>query len=239
MRGRLGPGAPVVVLALAAGGFGCGHDVEPAPGFSDPASIPLCCAGDPGPSCCALEAFPFVNGVALDWNSEDRIFAFIDGWNLYRAEGSGEPADTSFRRVNGALILDRSYVDPDVIDGADYWYRLASLSPAGVESRPTPAVPVRADMTPPGAPSGLRAAAVEVGEVRLVWDANPEPDLDHYDVFRDPALPPSVFFSVPREEFLDRTVTAGTTYRYWLRAVDHGLNVSAAGETLAVAVPGP
>jgi len=233
--------APVRLAALLLGmavGAGCGHDVEPTAGFGDPASIPLCCATDPGATCCALDAYPFVNGVALSWNSEDRIFAYIDGWVLYRAAGSAAPADTAFRRLNAGLILDRSYVDADVENDADYWYRLASVSPAGVESVPTAAVPVRVDMTPPGAPTGLRAAGVTPGEVHLVWDPNPEPDLDHYNVSRDPELPPSVFFSVPREEFLDRSVTPGATYRYWLRAVDHGLNVSAPGETLTVLVPG-
>jgi hypothetical protein len=227
-----------VALGAALGSAGCGHDVEPTDGFSDPASIPLCCVDDPGPSCCSLDAFAFVNGVALSWNSEDRIFAYIDGWILYRAEGSSVPDAASYHRLNPSLILERTYVDPDVEDGLDYWYRLASLSPAGVESLPTEPIRVRVDMTPPAAPSGLQAAATQT-RVTLTWNANTEPDLDHYNVIRDPELPPAAFFSVPREEFQDDWVVPGASYRYWVLAVDHGLNVSAPSETLTVVVPGP
>lgn len=233
------PGLFALALGALVGVPGCGHDVEPTAGFGDPASIPVCCPDDPSPSCCGLDAFAFANGVALSWNSEDRIFAYIDGWILYRAMGTDPPPDAAFHRVNPELILDRSYVDDAVENDTDYWYRLASVSPAGVESFPTGPVRVRVDMTPPAAPTGLHAQSVESTRVVLAWDPNPEPDLDHYNVSRDPEFPPTVFFSVPRADFADPTVTAGNTYRYWVRAVDIGLNVSASSDTLTVSVPGP
>lgn len=217
---------------------GCGHDVSPTEGFREAASIPLCCVTDTQGACCGLGAFGFSQGVNLSWFSEDGVFAYIDGWIIYRAEGESPPADGDYRRINNALFTESTLVDGGVTDGRTYWYRLASVSPAGVESVPTSPVSVRVDMTAPAPPSGLSAVPV-AGRIELSWDSSLEPDLSHYNIFREPPEPALVLGPIPSDAvtYEDTQVQSGTTYRYWMTAVDFGINESAPGDTVEVFFP--
>ena len=224
--------APVWALMLF---VGCGHEVAPTPDFSDPASIPLCCASDFGAGCCDLDVSSFSEGVDLNWFSEDEIFSFIDGWIVYRAVGQAVPDNAAFTRLNEELFTERIFVDRDVVDGERYWYRLTSISPAGVESEPTQVVTVLVDHTAPAPPTGLMATAGITG-IFLDWDVSPEPDVDHYNLFREPPMPASVFGPIPTNvpAFLDVLAKSGMTYRYWVTAVDEGLNESTPSDTVEV-----
>lgn len=232
MRGRWRPLGLAILIA------GCGHDVEPDPDYADPASIPVCCESDPGVACCGLVAFGFAGGIQVDWNAEDTVFRYVDGWYLYRAEGAEEPPAEAYRRLNSMPYVYRGYLDRDIENGAHYWYRLTSVSPAGVESLPTPAVDARPDFTAPTTPTGLVATVVG-GDVELAWTASPEADLDHYNVFRDPPFPPFVFPRAPGPRYVDGYVEPDSTYRYWVTAVDMGFNESAPSETVTVKVVEP
>ena len=234
-RARL-PVPWLFVLIAAWFWLGCGHEVDPAPDYSQPADLPLCCVSETGPTCCGLIAFGFAGGIQVDWNAEDAIFGFVDGWALYRAEGESTPPDSAYRRVNPALITFREYLDRDIVNGVRYWYRLASVSPAGVQSLLTPPAVTRADFSAPTPPTGL-VASVSNGDVILVWELSPEADLDHYNVFRDPPFPLFVFPRAEEARYTDNHVTAGSAYRYWVTAVDMGFNESAPSETVAVTVP--
>ena len=217
-------------------GAGCGHDVTPTDGFDDPSLIPLCCQSDFSQGCCGLDGFAFFGGVQLSWNSEDEVFAFIDGWFLYRAEGVAVPAEGDYVRLKDELLQGRDFVDTEVEADKTYWYRLASVTPAGIESVPTNPVEVRIDFTPPDPPTGLQAT-VDTTRVQLVWDPAPEPDFLHYTVTRKPDFPPIVFFSPQVPTLTDDTVERGLTYQYWVQSVDNGLNRSAPGDTLQVTIP--
>jgi hypothetical protein len=222
-------------LLLAAG---CGHDVAPTAEFTDPASLPVCCVTDFDSECCRITAVPFIQGISVTWTSEDSVFVYIDGWAVHRAQGESPPPDDAFRRINPDLIQDRRYTDRDVENDAVYWYRLTAVSPAGVESLPTRAVSARVDRTPPAPPTGLSGVANVTGAA-LDWNVSPEPDMDHYTVYREPPVPPTAFGPVPAAlpSYLDNLVTAGNVYRYWVTAVDMGFNESAPSETVEVAVP--
>jgi len=224
----------VALLLLAVGVLplpvGCGHDVAPTGEFRDPASLPQ--AQD-------LLALSTPVGVNLGWTVDPSVFAIIDGWYIYRAEGETAPPDEAYRRINPDLFTESSYYDLNVEDGTQYWYRLTSVSPAGVEGVPTFPIAVRVDFTPPSPPTGL---GIEwTGRfVHLVWDAHPE-DLEHFNVFRTPPEPPLLFGPVPATqlEWFDGGVAAGATYRYWVTAVDRSLNESAPSETVSVVIPLP
>ncbi len=81
----------------------------------------------------------------------------------------------------------------------------------------------------PSTPTGLEAVpGANEGEIDVVWNPNPEPDLDHYLLERDidagfPA-PFEVGVSVP--SFTDTGLTPGETYYYRVRAVDDNGNES-------------
>ncbi|MCK5732993.1 MAG: right-handed parallel beta-helix repeat-containing protein, partial [Candidatus Latescibacteria bacterium] len=77
--------------------------------------------------------------------------------------------------------------------------------------------------TPSEAPAGLGATAYP-DSVRLNWNANAEPDLDYYVVYRkmSEGEPDSIStVSAPDTTYLDVNVTTGKSYYYRIRAVDH------------------
>ena len=222
-------------LLLLAGMFGCGHDVTPTENYAKPESIPICCSSDGSDACCGLVAYPFSQGIEVSWNSEGSIFTYIDGWLLYRANGDTAPPDTAYHRLFSNPYTYSQYRDADITDGVRYWYRLSSVSPAGIESVPSAPAVARADFTPPPAPTGLNATSISTG-LELTWSPSPAGDLDHYNVFRAPDFPPFVFPQVSEPRYVDPNVVADSTYKYWVTAVDQGLNESATSETLAVTV---
>jgi hypothetical protein len=226
----------LLLLVLPTALLGCGTSVEPTGDFKDPASIPVCCVSSFSEVCCGLDAFAGFNGVQLSWNSEDEVFTFIDGWILYRAEGESEPEDGDYERLNPDLILERTFLDIVVEEGRTYWYRLVSITPAGVQSTPTTAIWVRPDFEPPEVPSGLSAVA-DSSQVFLRWDASTAPDFDHFNVLRDPEFPPTVFFTVRIPRFFDDSVERGVTYTYRVTSVDIGVNESSPSDSVVVTVP--
>ena len=91
--------------------------------------------------------------------------------------------------------------------------------------------------TAPAAPTGLTAVEGSgEGEVDVNWDANGEPDLDHYRVERDTSAlfgPGAFTVSVSGTSFLD-TGLDPDTYYYRVIAVDSGGNESAPSDTVDV-----
>ena len=224
------------LLTLGVWALGCGHEVTPTPDYSKPENIPLCCTTDGSDACCGLIAYAFSQGIEVSWNAEDSIFTYIDGWVLYRATGDVAPPDSAYHLLFSTPYTISRYRDDAIIDGARYWYRLSSVSPAGVKSVPSAPTVARADFTPPPAPTGLSALVTENG-VQLIWTASAVGDFDHYNVFRMPDFPPFVFPQVSAPQYVDPNVVAESTYKYWITAVDQGLNESAPSETVEVVVP--
>jgi hypothetical protein len=76
--------------------------------------------------------------------------------------------------------------------------------------------------TPPSVPTGLTAIGGDE-EVSLSWNANPEPDIDYYIVYKDTSPNPTDSVgavSAPDTSFLDTEVVNDMTYYYRLKAVD-------------------
>jgi hypothetical protein len=83
----------------------------------------------------------------------------------------------------------------------------ARAASAAGESGPSNAVDIAVDTVPPAPPAGLRAVAYS-GVVDLTWDANAEPDLLGYNVYRK-APGAAEFDRAP----LNPRVVAGARYR--------------------------
>ena len=95
------------------------------------------------------------------------------------------------------------------------------------------------DRFPPSAPENIVALAEE-GRVRLLWELSPEDDVAGYRVFRQ--APGEEYESITPEliigsELLDRDVASGTTYLYFVTAVDGANNQSEASKTTTAQVP--
>jgi len=84
------------------------------------------------------------------------------------------------------------------------------------------------DVHPPAAPSGLSATSSS-GSILLNWDANPEADLDVYNVYRSmvSCSPGELLATVSDSFYIDRAVARGVVYGYAVSAIDRIGNESA------------
>ena len=76
--------------------------------------------------------------------------------------------------------------------------------------------------TAPAAPTSLEASAGD-GQVDLTWQANAEPDVRHYRIYRGTSSPASTLVdsvAVGMETYTDTDVTNGTTYFYRLTVIN-------------------
>ncbi len=92
------------------------------------------------------------------------------------------------------------------------------------------------DMTPPAAPAGFTAEEGD-GFVTLGWQANAEPDVVRYRIFRDTTPNAETRLATLLADnlsYLDTDVENGTTYYYRLRAEDASGNESEYSEEFAV-----
>ncbi len=167
----------------------------------------------------------------------------LRGYNLYRGV---RPGVYGSQPINAGPILETQFRDAGVENGTTYYYVVRSV---GIERPPwresqnsneVSATPV--DLTPPAPPRGLAAVAGSDG-VALVWNANAEPDLLGYLVYRrePPALIPIRLTDAPIEvtTFTDRTAKPGTAYVYSVTAVDRSprRNESAPSAEVSVSLP--
>jgi len=82
---------------------------------------------------------------------------------------------------------------------------------------------------PPAAPTGLGAVpGTGEGEIDVSWNANDEPDLDHYRLERDdnPSFSSPSSFTTINTHYNDSGLVPGDTYYYRVFAVDAGSNES-------------
>jgi hypothetical protein len=158
-------------------------------------------------------AVPSPLGVSLTWSARG------DRFRVYR-RGPGETGFTA-----QAAVEKPEWTDANADFGKHYAYmvqtivKLANdkeaLSDPSEEAAITPE-----DVFPPAVPTGLQAAAAPAS-IELAWDANTEPFLGGYRVYRSAAGGPVEKLAevgvIP--SYSDRQVEPGKTYRYAVAAV--------------------
>jgi glycosidase len=103
------------------------------------------------------------------------------------------------------------------------------------------------DTTPPAAPANLHRVGSSASSITIGWNANSEPDLYRYEVWRGNSSggPYTKLANVPAgtTQYVDQAVTTGSTYYYVVTAQDTSFNrsgnsneVSATAEAQIVAV---
>jgi len=184
-----------------------------------------------------LEAKPLKNGILVSWEAVEGTIA---GYAVLRRPSSqegwwGEPV----------ALLDpttTSWLDADARYGQRWVYtvlvQLSRTPPIESAPRAEREVDYR-DTFAPEPPPTLRALALP-GEVRLVWEASPDPDVTGYQVER--ATYTGEFELVARVpggrlEHVDEGLESGATMRYRVRAEDGAGNVSEPGRTVEARVP--
>jgi fibronectin type 3 domain-containing protein len=160
-----------------------------------------------------LSAVPSPRGVSLTWSARG------DRFRVYR-RGPGETGFTA-----QAAVEKPEWTDANTDFGKHYAYmvqtivKLANdkeaLSDFSEEAAITPE-----DVFPPAVPTGLQAAAAPAS-IELAWDANTEPFLGGYRVYRSAAGGPVEKLAevgvIP--SYSDRQAEPGKTYRYAVAAV--------------------
>ena len=132
--------------------------------------------------------------------------------------------------ANVATRTTAEYVDTTVSPGATYYYAVEALD-TSLDVSPQSAPPVSAT-TPvvPAAPVNVIATADSSTKVTVTWSENVPTGglpIKYYYIFRGTS--PTTMTNVATRttaEYIDTTVTAGTTYYYAVEALDTDLDVS-------------
>ena len=155
-----------------------------------------------------------------------------DGYNVYRVEPKASdpaPAGPTMAPVplNGTPVETPRFSErAEYGESRCYVVRAVRLDPAGtvIESAPSPSqceTPV--DTVAPSPPEDVAALAGN-GEITIVWNASPEPDVVGYLILRgragDDTLALITAAPVPGLRYVDSTVTPGERYQYAVVAVD-------------------
>lgn len=98
------------------------------------------------------------------------------------------------------------------------------------------------DLTPPQIPQNLVVLGTSAAHIEIGWDANPEPDIAGYEVYRANGFQPAgegpgPFAKVgrvwaPEASYTDENVTANADYTYYLSAFDRNFNFSGASQMI-------
>ena len=127
-------------------------------------------------------------------------------------------------------IAETRFVDTRVTWGERRCYVVRAVETVGEMTIESGAAPPKCetltDTFPPRPPANLKTVASE-GVINLIWDANGEPDLVGYIVFRGTGADLSPLMSSPiAEPHYEDKVDAGVRYVYAVKAIDKAGNAS-------------
>ncbi len=154
------------------------------------------------------------------------------GYNLYRSEGE-QPA----RQVNSTAIMKEEYSDKDFSFGLTYRYVVRAVLESAQRVESPDSVPVEVfarDTFPPAPPTGLSVIGGP-GFIALSWEANREPDLGGYKVWRRVfgrgEFLPIAELTAADSAFQDTEVEKKRRYEYAITAFDTAGNESQRSES--------
>jgi hypothetical protein len=186
----------------------------------------------------ALTASYYAGAVTLEWE-------LAPGWNgeTFRVY-SRRLGDASFFLIAEVTSCSAglcSYVDWNVVSGVTYLYYVSAYDArSGLETRSASTVEVTIpSQTPPPVPDAPRVIALD-GANYVTWGtaARSASDFSHYRVYQDAGSTSYLLGETDSEGFLDLLVTNGSTYVYFVTAVDtHGHE--SAGSARAAGTPRP
>ncbi|MGW3655741.1 PA14 domain-containing protein [Streptomyces sp. NPDC005151] len=158
-----------------------------------------------------IVATPGISSATFTWTTDHSVDGDVYDFHVYRSETL--PVDTSAAPIRcsttwktlGDGRLQYTCTDTSPADGLTYHYVIKAYDNSGRESVPSATVEVTTlawDVTPPAPVTGLTAKATEYG-IELHWNANTEPDLQRYVVYRGELI-----------DGEDERVCYGTSSRY-------------------------
>ena len=163
--------------------------------------------------------------ISLSWGSStDTGGSGRAGYRIYR-NGSTTPL---------ASVTGRTFTDSGLVTGTTNTYRVTAYDNAGNESGPVgPVTGTARDAKAPSVPQGLQSSNVTANSLTLTWSASTDTGgsgLAGYRVFRNGTL----VATVTTTSFTNTGLTANTTYRYRVAAIDNAGNQSSQSGQLSV-----
>lgn len=159
-----------------------------------------------------------VKQVTLSWQpSEDRD---VKGYKVYRVKADGDLnlIQTVSQRSTAQYIDNGAFLNK-LNDGEEYRYRIAAVNQydnEGPLSEPTAATTKPVPTTVAGV-----SAAEEGEQVSISWAANPEADIDHYEIHRGSSCGNvRKAAETNSTRFVDTSVSGERTYCYRVSAID-------------------
>lgn len=154
---------------------------------------------------------------SVKW-SADRIVWMVDGWEYFIWENTGVGLEQY-------PFLDPNYIILNLAIGGDWGGVMGvddSIFPVSmyVDYVRVYQESSGIDNTPPAQVTGLSATAVSESQIDLVWDANSELDLDHYNIYRDGVK----IAEISETSYSDTGLSPETSYTYEVSAVDTSSN---------------
>ncbi len=177
--------------------------------------------------------------VKLIWRPHP--FERVEWYIIERTEPSQEKWE---RLATLKGRLNAEYLDKNLKDNHIYYYRVWVKTCDGILSNPSKTV--KANTKPrPSVVQGLQATNNLPKKIIVRWKPNPEPDIDHYNVYRSifELGPYVVVAKTKRTEYVDLVGEDGVKRYYKVTAVDSdGLesfkqDVPVAGQTLPKPLP--
>ncbi len=181
----------------------------------------------------------------LSWNHQPQLSRSGQtvGYRVYRAErpfGPFRPASAEIivpSRVDGELP-EFLFADRFLLNDVDYWYRVSSVNLAGFESPPTDAILIRPRATvllPP--PLDLAGRPLE-DAVYLRWTRPAAEGIEGFVIYRatqfEGPYQPVGLSPAAASSFLDRDVSTGGIYWYYLTSQDGQANESEPSDKVQV-----
>lgn len=164
---------------------------------------------------------PTATGVRLSWSGPGQHFRIL------------RSSDASPDYVEIGTTATHDFFDTTAEFGKSYAYLVQSYEDLGNHREAQSDLSSEQalsykDIFPPAAPTGLRASS-SPNTIELSWDANSEPDLAGYRVYR--SVNGGAFEKISEVSeiptYSDKAVGPGKTYRYSVAAVDKSGNESA------------
>ncbi len=164
--------------------------------------------------------------VTLTWHASSDSQSGVAFYRIYR--------NTTLYATTTTTTL----VDPAVVEGTTYTYRVSAVDGAGNESAQSneviASIPVP-DTTPPTVPQNVTANAVPGPAIEVSWNASTDTQsgVGYYRIFRNDVL----IATTSGLTYVDSAVTPGSTYTYRVGAVDNAGNASALSAPAPATVP--
>ena len=164
------------------------------------------------------------NGAAvLTWNAvSDKG---LTGYNIYWMGG----ASVDTLNANRRFLTTASAIIGDLDYETLYSFAVSSIDDSGNESAlsvPESGKPLNTTSPEPPAAVDIVAENIDFPKITIYWQANTEPDLDIYRVYRSSATGEvdtlAYVDNLTSETLIDVSVDVGTSYSYRVTAVDKG-----------------